>query len=329
MNKQLISIILPVFNGEDFLEETLKSIENQSYKNFEVIIINDASKDNTKEIAEKFCNRDARFKIFNNDINLKLPKSLNKGHNIAKGDLITWTSHDNILKPNFLKVLKESLLKNNVDFVYSDYDIINCDGSLKRKHNTIKPANVLFGNVVGASFLYKKTLFDKVGEYDVNLFLVEDYDFWLRACKEHNFFHVKANLYKYRLHENSLTKNISENTEFNIKHKNGLKKMYSNLFSGIQSEINYAELFFQLYYNNISSSRIKDLIMFRKESSSFFRFNKNELKDTINEKIRILLFNKNISRLDLVIILFSNPELLNMKYNTNKSLKLLSKIILH
>ena len=101
----LVSIILPVYNGEQYLKQAIESVLNQTYTNFELIIVNDCSTDNTAVIIESFVRIDTRIKVINNKENKKLPASLNIGHNIATGDYMTWTSHDNILKPNFIEIL--------------------------------------------------------------------------------------------------------------------------------------------------------------------------------------------------------------------------------
>ncbi|WP_166963661.1 glycosyltransferase family 2 protein [Yeosuana marina] len=225
-DSNLISIILPVHNGQAFLEDVIASIFSQSYSNFELIIVNDCSNDNSLSIAEKFAKKDDRIIIVSNNDNKKLPSSLNIGHKQAKGEFITWTSDDNILKPNFLEKLIDSLLKNQVDVVYSNYDVINEKGSLKRIHTTGPIEHILYGNKIGASFLYKKEVFQELNGYDESLFLLEDYDFWLRASIKFNFHHLEENLYQYRLHTDSLTSNIQYNGEEKIKHRQGVITMF-------------------------------------------------------------------------------------------------------
>ncbi|MBZ9787846.1 glycosyltransferase [Psychroflexus sp. CAK57W] len=327
MNNQLISIIMPVYDGQDFLDEALSSIRSQTYSNFEVIIVNDCSTDNTFHIAKTYCEIDKRFMIYENEKNLKLPKSLNIGHSLAKGDYITWTSHDNILKPSFLKVLYKKLITTNVDLVYSNYDIILDDGKLKRKHITKPPAYLPFGNVVGASFMYTKRLYEKLEGYSEDLYLVEDYDFWLRALCEFNLLHISDNLYKYRLHKNSLTSSIANNKRLNEKHKRAIGLMFENLITERTSGFNYAEMLSKLYFGNLEILLLNKLLSFKKEGNKIFNLKNEEWNYVIDEKIREFLYKSEISKMQLAKFLITQPKLLSLKYNRGKTLQLLKKII--
>ncbi|MDD3722642.1 MAG: glycosyltransferase [Lutibacter sp.] len=225
----LISIILPVYNGQNYLSKAIESCLNQSYNHIELVIVNDCSTDNSLKIIESYGANDKRIVIINNKENKKLPASLNIGHKNARGAFITWTSDDNILKPNFIEVLFKSLEKEHADVVYSNYDIIYENGSLKRKHQAGPTEHLLFGNKIGASFLYKKEVYQTLNGYDENLYLVEDYDFWLRASLKFKFFHLDENLYQYRLHQISLTANIQNNKMISEQHKKGFILMFTNI----------------------------------------------------------------------------------------------------
>jgi len=226
---KLISIILPVYNGEAFLGLAIESILEQSYSNFELIIVDDFSKDSSLDIANEFAKTDNRIFVYANKENKKLPATLNVGHFKAKGDYITWTSDDNILKTNFLESLVETSIFEKADIVYSNYDVIFEDGKLKRKHIVGSVEHLFFGNVIGASFLYKKKVFEVLEGYDENLYLLEDYDFWLRASLKFKFFYLNKNLYKYRLHNSSLTAQIQNNITSSNKHNEALMKMFQKI----------------------------------------------------------------------------------------------------
>ena len=101
MNEVLVSVVLPVFNGEKFLTESINSILNQSFKKFELIVINDGSTDNSYEYIKKF--KDTRLSVINNDKNIGLSNSLNKGILVAKGKYIARMDQDDISLPNRLK----------------------------------------------------------------------------------------------------------------------------------------------------------------------------------------------------------------------------------
>lgn len=203
-----ISIILPVYNGEKYLSQSIESCLNQTFKNIELIIVNDCSTDNSLKIATQYAQKDARIKIINNIENQKLPASLNIGHNEAKGDFITWTSDDNFYEHDALERLLNSLLENEADIVYSNIFLIDNLGKRIREVRLLDLENLIFGNVIGSCFLYRQNVFKKNKGYNENLFLIEDYDFWLRAILHSKYYKLDQFLYNYRKHEDSLTNQI-------------------------------------------------------------------------------------------------------------------------
>ncbi|MCK0180163.1 glycosyltransferase family 2 protein [Flavobacteriaceae bacterium S0862] len=311
----LISIVLPCYNGENYLAFAIESCLNQSYKNFELIIVNDCSTDATQKIANQFAEKDERIIVINNETNKRLPVSLNIGHKQAKGNFITWTSDDNILKPKFLEILINSLLDNQVDVVYSDYDVIDEQGNFKRTHKTGPTEHILFGNKIGASFLYKKEVFNKLNGYDESLFLLEDYDFWIRTCIKFTLHHLDAVLYQYRLHKESLTVDIEYKSEVNSKHKSGALKM----FEKIANELSWKPETHHFLTNHFLNESIDileylnnkkiikdDVLMFNPTS-----FNEDELILGLNLLLRNHLLSDSCNR---------NPKTLNEVFKNEKQL---------
>lgn len=206
IENKLISIVLPVYNGEKYLGKALKSIVQQSYKNFELIIVDDCSTDRTPDIIRKYSDKDKRIQYIKNARNLKLPKALNAGFARANGSYLTWTSDDNCYKPNALEVMVKYLeCHSNIDMVYANYTEIDFAGKIIRKRYLEEPREIVYKNVVGACFLYRNEVAKCVGEYDANLFLAEDYDYWIRINKVGTIAHIANNLYYYRIHGESLT----------------------------------------------------------------------------------------------------------------------------
>lgn len=230
----LISIVLPVFNGEKYIEDSIESVLNQTHKNFELIIVNDGSTDKTSELIEKY-KSDYRVKIINQE-NLKLPAALNTGFKEAKGEFYTWTSADNIMLKNQLEVLLK-FLKDNTNFamVYSNYQFIDEAGkplyngtcriqdrdpentSLVKLLDYISRKELIEkkNNYIGASFLYRGEVAKDIGEYDINLFGAEDFDYWLRIASKYKIGHCEKVLYKYRVHSETLN---AKAEELNIQH---------------------------------------------------------------------------------------------------------------
>ena len=210
MECNLISIVLPVYNGEKHLAQSIESVINQTYSNWELIVVNDCSTDKTKEIVEKYLEKDNRIKLINNTINLKLPNSLNVGFDNAKGEYYTWTSDDNLYKPNaleyMLKVLKQ---KQEIALISCQFDVIDEDGMYKEpssnwfKTRTLR--ELLDINNIGACFMYRASVAKKVGKYDPDTFLAEDYDYWFRIAYWGDVYYSEENLYKYRTHKKSLS----------------------------------------------------------------------------------------------------------------------------
>lgn len=206
MKKKKISIILPVYNGAEYLAESIESVIAQTYANWELIIINDCSTDDTLAIASKYAAQDTRIKVFTNSQNLKLPNSLNAGFKYANGQYYTWTSDDNKYKPNAFRIMVEKLEHNpNAVMVYTNYTYIDSNGNEIGLSKKPEPRYLFTGNVIGACFLYTADAAKKIGEYDADLFLAEDYDFWIRLYKVGKILHIEDNLYFYRIHGKSLT----------------------------------------------------------------------------------------------------------------------------
>lgn len=214
----MISIVLPTYNGEEYLASSIESILQQSYSDFELIIVDDCSEDGTWEIMQKYSRQDCRIKIIHNNNNKKLPASLNIGFAQAKGEYFTWTSDDNVFHPTAFERLIDVLkINQEISIVYALYYFIGEDGTVLGK-TTMDSSNIrdiYGGNSIGACFMYKREVHEKLNGYDENLFLVEDYDFWLRAKRYFKFYLLPEYLYDYRVHGNSLTE--TRNNEIRTK----------------------------------------------------------------------------------------------------------------
>lgn len=116
----LISVIIPVYNAEKYLEQCLNSIKNQTYKNFEVIIVNDGSKDNTDSICKKFAQSDSRFRYFSKE-NGGVSSARNFGLDNANGHYITFIDGDDWVEHNHLEILIKSITENNSDIAICSY----------------------------------------------------------------------------------------------------------------------------------------------------------------------------------------------------------------
>lgn len=208
MKNPEVSIVLPCYNGAKMIGEAIESVIAQTYQDWELIIVNDCSTDNTLEVAQTYAARDKRIRVFSNEKNSKLPATLNHGFREAKGEYWTWTSDDNLLLPTMLEELSNYLDEHpEVGFVTSDFANIDVDGNIISYDVLLDNIQdrMPLNNCGGASFMYRSSIAKKIGEYREDLFLVEDYEYWLRLCFYTKLAHYPKVLYHYRVHEKSLT----------------------------------------------------------------------------------------------------------------------------
>lgn len=208
MSTPVISIILPTYNGSRYIRQSIDSCLAQTFSDLELIIVNDCSTDGTAAILEEYAKKDARVKVIHNEFNKKLPLSLNTGFEQARGRYHTWTSDDNYYASNALATLMEVLVADDsADLVYADYSLVDDGGRIlgERTFNDIyKGFTKWLG--CGACFLYKSEIFAANKGYSPGAFLIEDYDFFMRAFLRFNFRYLpRHDLYYYREHPSSLT----------------------------------------------------------------------------------------------------------------------------
>lgn len=205
-NKPLISIVLPTLNGSRYIATSIDSCLQQSYPNFELIVVVDGrTRDNTMQIVREYS--DPRIRIFENRSgDGGLPGSLNIGFSHARGDFYTWTSDDNYYQQDALEVMFAYLVQNSeVGLVYTGYWYIDDDGRILRESDLLPPQTVTRSNPVGCCFLYRRDVAEKAGQYDVNFRMVEDAEFWMRIFKLSKIAMIEGRYYYYRLHNDSLT----------------------------------------------------------------------------------------------------------------------------
>ena len=301
----LVSIIIPVFNGADYISEAIKSCLNQTYEKLEVVIVNDYSTDKTEQIVKEYMRVDNRIVYFRNDHNLKLPKTLNRGHELSKGVYLTWLSHDNYLKINAIERLVETITDESCDIVYSDYSKVSESGQLIINKKLSGISNLLFGNFIGPSFLYSRSVYEANKGYDENLFLIEDHDFWIRSARHSVFFHLKENLYYYRVQNESLTSQIKLQSKTKELFRVANKLMFENFFKNMiyPNPVLMSEIF--------SSNISKDLF-----DICWIKKNKSEINSCLKNTFRLdELFPGSNHRRDIVKMIKSNLNRPIKKWN--------------
>ncbi len=205
-----VSIVLPCYNGAKYLRASLDSVLNQTFTDWELIFVNDCSSDNSGDIATEYATRDKRIRVINNKTNKKLPGTLNVGFDVARGQYLTWTSDDNICKPNWLSTLVQYLDTHpSADMVSANTDLIDADGNvygtLRKSGEMCTFRELAYKCNIGAAFMYRASIAKKIGKYDEDMFCAEDYDYWVRIALAGQIDYIPDNIYQYRAQPNSLT----------------------------------------------------------------------------------------------------------------------------
>jgi glycosyltransferase involved in cell wall biosynthesis len=268
-NKPLISIILPCYNGEKYLAMSIQSCIKQEYQHWELIIVDDCSTDGSPAIMQEFVNRDKRIKMVRNQINLKTPASLNVGFGSSQGEYITWTSDDNCYLPNALNSLLYGLREQKADAIYSGFFVIDDNDNCIEVCFPEDPENLLYHYTAGASFLYKRTIHETLSGYDTNMFLIEDYDFWLRTyLANFKIGIINELLYIYRRHQQALTHRRA---------KDMWKAAYLRIFDNVKYIDKYSLEFQRKFWNHFAE-KLTIYILADRRTRQFFWDNVSHIR---------------------------------------------------
>jgi len=198
-----VSIVLPTYNGSKYIRQSIDSCLNQTYQNIELITVDDCSADNTPDIINSY--KDERIKYIRHQKNMGLPGALNTGFANSTGEYLSWTSDDNFYAPEAIEKMLEVLRSKNGDFVYSDYyEFIDENKEDLKLVNLPDKPSLEKDNFIRACFLYRRRVFEAVGNFDTDGMLIEDYDYWIRISKRFSMMHLDKPLYFYRIHKASL-----------------------------------------------------------------------------------------------------------------------------
>lgn len=218
-----ISVIMSVYNGETYLKEAIKSVINQTFKNWELVIINDCSTDSTAEILAEFAANDERIKVYPNEVNLKLPTSLNKAISLCDGKYIARMDADDICLPErFEKQYK--FMEENSDVALSSCRFMTvkngvyasggaggrCDfEALRAMLLVVNP--ILHPGVIARAEVMKKL------NYDTTLTCTEDLELWTRMVTENQKMQILPEcLLIYRLHDKQITSTTLERQHIEV-----------------------------------------------------------------------------------------------------------------
>jgi len=205
INNPKISVVLPLYNGEQFLNQAIDSLINQTFKDFELIIVDDASTDSSLKIARSL--KDKRIKILLNKANQGLSKTLNQGIKAAKASVIARMDQDDISSPHRLKIQLQELITGKYCLLGTCYQDIDHKGQTIKKIRRLCSSSDLKKSLLTntyfchGSLMFKKNIWQKVNGYDSRFDYAEDYDFISRialisGCKLGN---IPKILYSHRV----------------------------------------------------------------------------------------------------------------------------------
>lgn len=245
VNVPVISVILPVYNGGSYLISSVKSVLAQSLKNFELLILDDCSSDNSWEYVNSI--NDTRITVYKNKENKGLFYNLNFLIKKSDSDLIKLWAQDDVMYPGCLESFLSFHQKYpGIGFSYCGRDIIDRNGSVKELNfidNTPAiitselHARIAFftGSIAGniANVCVSKKAMDKVGLFNEQMKISADFDMWVRLAREYNTGFIAGKLMQLRDHEGQL----SRNENFYINHIKEDLIVYSNLLSYVNPAI--------------------------------------------------------------------------------------------
>ena len=211
MEKGLVSVITPTYNCADFIGETIESVQSQIYQNWEMIIVDDCSTDNTKEVVDKYISKDSRIKYFCLKNNSGAAVARTKAMELASGEYMAFLDSDDIWPEDKLKKQLYFMKEHDVAFTCTAYEQIDENGKpLNKVINTVPRADynrVLLDCPVGNSTVMYNV--EKMGKFEVpNIRKRNDDALWLQMLKREKYVYgLNIVLMKYRIRHNSISSN--------------------------------------------------------------------------------------------------------------------------
>ena len=203
MTNPKVTVLMTVYNEEKYIRDAVDSVLNQTFPDFELLIVNDASKDSTMTILEEY--NDPRIRLISNEKNLGCPKSSNKGLKSAKGKYIARLDGDDICFPNRLKIQYEFMEKHpDIDVLGTSTEVINEKGErIAVWRNYFLPEVTYFllhfrNCLTHSSVMYKAQFARDIGGYNEDIKWGLDYDFFYRASRSGKLYVIHPILVKYR-----------------------------------------------------------------------------------------------------------------------------------
>lgn len=226
----LVSVIIPLYNTENYISETVNSVLNQTYSNFELIIINDGSTDKSLELVTEFAKKDNRIKIIN-QVNSGVASARNIGIKHCNGDYLFFLDSDDLWLPKNIELRIEYIKKNNAEWIFGAIDLIGEKSELLNNQILGKDGTILNdllswnGNVITtpSTVTLKKKCIEKT-LFDENLSTAADQDFAIQLASNYKGMYFPTPTIRYRVLKNSMSRNISLMESDHLKVFNKAKK---------------------------------------------------------------------------------------------------------
>jgi len=203
MTQPEVTVLMPVYNGEKHLVKSIASVLSQTFNNFEFLIINDGSTDNTAALIHKY--QDHRIRLISNESNRGITYSLNSGLETAQGDYVARIDSNDLASPDRLKIQMAFLRHNpEIALLGSSYSVIDdLDAVIKTVRSQTHSAEIkwrlLFQNSIPhSSVIFKKGVARSLGSYDEQFRYAQDYDLWLRIAERYQVASIDEPLLYYR-----------------------------------------------------------------------------------------------------------------------------------
>ena len=211
MNEPLVSIITPVYNAERFLSETIKSVKEQTYKNWELLLVDDCSKDNSAKIIKEFKKHDDRIKYIKLEKNSGAAISRNTGIKNAKGRFIAFVDSDDLWEPEKLEIQISYMLEKNLGFTFTSYRYMKENG-VKTNKVAKAPFKINYNGLLKNTIIGCSTVVidkDIIGEFEMPLVKRgQDTATWLQILRNEKYaYGIQKDLVNYRLVGDSLSSN--------------------------------------------------------------------------------------------------------------------------
>ena len=242
MNDVKISVIMSVYNGEEYLAEAIDSVLGQSFSDFELIVINDCSTDGTSEILCKYASLDARVKVHTNEVNLRLPSSLNKAISLAEGKYIARMDADDICLPDRLEKQFEfmeshpDVALSSCRFMTLKNGVISSGGCGGRSDNeSIKALLLVTNPILHPGIIAKADVIRSLG-YDKSFTCTEDMELWSRFVMAQEKVEIQSEyLMIYRLHDKQITETTRERQRGEVVAIQ--KRYFTDLLEGMSEQL--------------------------------------------------------------------------------------------